>query len=150
MKHNKHWILRPIAWIFTLLTFLLLQLAADLICLLGEYITYKLSGLSTITIVILAMSFGSFLVGTFFYSIVYLTALFVELSDRIYPSNHAFRYYFIGIYEIIGCAYWVFAAIIGSVTGGSLFWYYARYVWLILASVGMMLFGRNAANERHR
>lgn len=147
MKQKKPWILRPVSWVCTVLMMILLEIAATLICLLGEYFTYKLSTLSTIGIVILVMAFGSTFVGLFFYSITYLSALLVELSDKIYPSHHAFRFYFFGLYEILGCVLHIISALIGNVKGDLMFWFYARYVWLIIASISVMLGGRAAANE---
>lgn len=149
MKKTKPWILRPVAWILTIIMMLALQYIAELLCLLGEYVLLWVNGLSTVVIVILVMAFGSIFLGIFFYSAIFLPSLVVTISDKIYPSNHAFRYYFVGIYEIAGCALLIFAAITGAVTGGSMFWFYVRYGWLIFASIVMMVTGRSEANERH-
>ena len=148
-EHEKSWILRPVAWILTIIMMLALQFIAELLCSAGEYILIWLSGLSTIVIVLLTMAFGGAFLGIISYSVTLLPALLVTLSDKVYPSNHAFRYYFVGIYEIIGCALLIYAGIIGAVSGGSMFWFYARYIWLIVVSVIMMLIGRNEANSRH-
>ena len=148
-EHEKPWILRPVAWILTIIMMLALQFIAELLCSAGEYILIWLSGHSTIVIVLLAMAFGGTFLGIISYSVTLLPALLVTLSDKVYPSNHAFRYYFVGIYEIIGCALLIYAGIIGAVSGGSMFWFYARYIWLIVVSVIMMLIGRNEANSRH-
>lgn len=150
MQKKKPWILRPIAWIATIIMMLGLQYIAELLCLLGEYVLLWLNGMSTVVIVILVMAFGSIFLGIFFYSAIYLPSLVVTISDKIYPSNHAFRYYFVGIYEIIGCAFLIFAAIIGAVKGGSMFWLYVRYGWLISASIVMMFVGNGEAKERHK
>ena len=150
MEKKKLWILRPVAWILTIVMMFGLQYIAELLCLLGEYVMLWLNGMSTVAIVILAIALGSTFFGIFFYSATFLPSLAVTLSDKIYPSNHAFRYYFVGIYEIIGCAFLIFAALTGSVSGGSMFWFYVRYGWLILASVVMMVSGNNEAKERHR
>lgn len=149
LKHNKPWILRPVAWILTIIMMLALQFIAELLCSAGEYILIWLSGHSTIVIVLLAMAFGGTFLGIISYSVTLLPALLVTLSDKVYPSNHAFRYYFVGIYEIIGCAFLIYAGIIGAVSGGSMFWFYARYIWLIVVSAIMMLVGRSQANSRH-
>lgn len=149
MERKKLWILRPVAWIATIIMMLALQFVAELICKLGEYLVYQLSGLSTIVVILLVMAFGSLFLSLFFYSAVILPSLAVNISDKIYPSNHAFRYYFAGLYEIAGCAFLIWAALSGAVSGGSMFWFYARYGWLILASVIMMISGRNNANDRH-
>ena len=149
VEQKKPWFLRPIAWICTIVMVLAIQLAAELICRLGEYLILWLGGLSTVTIVILVLLFGSVFCGLFFYSAFMLPALLVTASDKIYPSNHAFRYYFLGLYEIAGCAFLIYAAITGAVHGGSMFWFYARYGYLIFASIIMMISGRSAANERN-
>lgn len=146
---QKHWFMRPVAWILTIIMMLALQFIAELLCLAGEYIVLWLSGLSTVVVILLTMAFGGLFLGIITYSVTLLPAIVVTLSDKVYPSNHAFRYYFVGIYEIIGCAILIYAGIIGSVTGGTMFWFYARYVWLIVVSIAMMLMGRGAANDRH-
>lgn len=149
VDNQKHWILRPVAWFLTILMMLALQLIAELLCRGGEYIVSWLSGLSTILIVLLTLAFGSIFLGIITYSVTLLPALVVTVSDKVYPSNHAFRYYFVGIYEIIGCAILIYAAMIGAVTGGSMFWFYARYIWLIIVSIIMVLIGHSTAKERH-
>lgn len=150
MEQKKSWFFRPVAWICTILMILALQYVAELICQLGAFLTVWLGGLSTIMVVILVLLFGSVFCGLFFYSAVILPQLLVSLSDKIYPSNHAFRYYFVGLYEIAGCAFLIYSAAIGAVSGGSMFWFYARYVWLILACAIMMVSGHGAAKERHQ
>lgn len=149
MGKKKSWVLRPVAWICTIIMILALQFVAEWICRLGDYLFYWLSGLSTIVIVILVLLFGSAFCGLFFYSAIVLPSLLVSLSDKIYPSNHAFRYYFVGLYEIAGCVFLILAAVMGAVSGGSMFWFYVRYGWLILASIIMMITGRSEAKERH-
>lgn len=149
MEQKKLWILRPVAWVCTILMVLGLQLVAELICRLGEYFVFRLSSFSTIVVVILVLLFGSVFCGLFFYSAIFLPSFLVSISDKIYPSNHSFRYYFVGLYEIAGCAFLIFAAIMGAVKGGSMFWFYARYGWLILSSIIMMVVGHSQAKARH-
>lgn len=148
MKQNKPWILRPVAWICTILMFLGMQYIAELICRLGGYLVLLLDGLSTVAVVILVLLFGSAFCGLFFYSAIMLASLLVSISDRIFPSNNAFRYYFLGIYEIASCALLLLSAALGAVSGGSMFWFCARYVWLIIASVIVMVTGHQAAKDR--
>lgn len=150
MQKKKPWILRLVAWILTMIATLLLNIVAELLCLAGEYVIAWLGGFSTVVIVILVMTFGSVFVSIFFYSGIFLPSLIVSASDKIYPSNHAFRYYFVGIYQIIGCAFLIFAAITGAVSGGSMFWFYVRYGWLIYTAIVMMINGNMEAKERHR
>lgn len=149
MEQKKSWILRPIAWICTIIMMLAMQFIAELICRLGESLILWLGELSTVAIVFWAMIFGSAALSLFFYSATFLPSLVVSLSDKIYPSNHAFRYYFVGLYEIVGCVLLILAAIVGLVSGGSMFWFYVRYAWLIIASIVMMVTGRSEAKDRH-
>ena len=149
MKVNKPWILRPVAWIATIAMVLALQLVAELVCKLGNFLVTELSGMSTLMIILCVMMFGSMYLSLFFYSAFLLPSFLVKLSDKIYPSNHAFRYYFCGLYEIVGSLILVAAGLMGAVQGGSMFWYYARWAWLILACIIMMGTGRGEAKERH-
>lgn len=150
VEHKKSWLLRPVAWILTILMMLALQFLAELLCRFGEYVFLWLNSLSTVAIVLLSVTFGGTFLGLFTYSAIILPSLVVTISDKLYPSNHAFRYYFVGIYEVIGCSLLVFAAMMGAVSGGSMFWFYVRYIWLIAAAIVMMIIGRNASNERHK
>lgn len=149
MEKKKSWLLRPVAWVITIIMMLALQFAAEKLCLLGENVIIWLNTKSLATIVILVVMFGSAFFGLFSYTSFILPGMVVAFSDKIYPSNHAFRYYFVGIYEIIGCAILIYAGLIGAVTGGSMFWFYVRYAWLIIASIVMMVSGRSAAIDRH-
>lgn len=148
MEQKKFWLMRPVAWIATCAMFVVVKLLGELVCLIGEYVTYRLDNLSTIAVILFAITFGTTAIGLFFYSATFMSGVLVSLSDKIYPSHHAFRYYFIGIYEIINCVSWIIYAITGNVTGDYMFWFYAQNVWLIYASVTMMLVGRSAANDR--
>lgn len=148
MEKKKSWVMRPVAWVCTLAMVLGIQFVGWLICYVGGILTSWLSGLSTLAIVLLVLAFGSAFCGVVFYSVTFLPLLLVETSDKIYPSHHAFRYYFIGIYEIASCAFLIYGAIIGAVRGGSMFWFYARFLYIILASVLMIVYGHNAAQSR--
>lgn len=150
MERKKFWVMRPVAWIATYAMFVVVKLLGELVCLLGEYATYRLDNLSTIAVILFALLFGSTAIGVFFYSATSLSALLVSLSDKIYPSHHAFRYYFIGIYEIVNCVSWIVYAITGNVTADYMFWFYAQHGWLIYASVTMMLVGRSVSNDRNQ
>lgn len=149
MQKKKPWILRPVAWLVTILLMLGLQFVAELLCKLGGYLVYWLSGMSTVVIILLAMAFGGTFLSLFFYSAIMLPSVIVNLADNIYPSNHAFRYYFVGLYELVACGLLVFMALNGMVSGGSMFWFYARYGWLAIASVIMMIVGNSNAKDRH-
>ncbi|HBK03466.1 MAG TPA: hypothetical protein DDY87_03560 [Clostridiales bacterium] len=148
MEKQKSWVLRPVSWVCTLAMVLGIQFVGWLICYVGGILTSWLSGLSTIVIVLLVLAFGSVFCGAVFYAVAFLPLLLVETSDKIYPSHHALRYYVLGIYEIASCAFLIYMAIIGAVRGGSMFWFYARFLYIILASVMMIVYGRNAAKSR--
>ncbi len=149
MEQKRSLALRPIAWVCTILMVLALQYIAEVACRLGELLFVWINGLSTVVIVILVVAFGGTFCSILFYAAIGLPSLLVALSDKIYPSNHAFRYYFVGIYEIIGCVILILAGVGGLVSGGPMFWFYARYIWLIIASIVMMVNGRSEAKERH-
>ena len=146
---KKHWMFRPIAWICTVVMILCLQYASELICRLGEYLFSILDGLPTVAVILLVMAFGGVFSGIVLYSLFMLPAIIVTASDKIYPSHHAFRYYLVGIYSIAGCAFLIYAAAIGAVRGTSMFWFYVRYIWQILAYITMMIMGHTKAKERY-
>ena len=90
-----------------------------------------------------------------FASLVYISARFlpvliIYLSDKIYPSNHAFRYYFIGIVSSLIYAIVLFSAIRSKIPLGPNFWTYALFVYLIFSSIVMIVHGHVDAEERHR
>lgn len=149
IKKSKPWILRPIAWISTIIMLMLMEYAAGFIFDIVELLLTKLENLSTVIVVLLVFAFGSTFLGLLTYSVFIIPGLIVTLSDKIYPSNHAFRYYFVAIYEIISCVPWLLAGISGAVKGGSMILYYAEIIWLIIASISLMLMGRSEANNRH-
>lgn len=149
MGKSKPWILRPVAWAFTILAMIGMQYLADLARRLVAHLLVWLGGLSTIAIVGFVLVFGGAVCGILYYSAFMIPVLVVSLSDAIYPSNHAFRYYFVGIYEIIGCALLIVAGIAGLIRGGLMILFYAQYGWLILASVIMIVTGHQNAKERH-
>lgn len=139
-------VLRPVAWIATLAMFTLMDFASSLVCKLGVWVVGEFSNLSTGMIIILVLLFGSLYVGLFFYSAFLGSSLLVFASERIYPTHHAFRYYFIGIISIILCAISVFGGIRGWVTSsnyGGMFWFYAKYVHIMITTVTMMYRGRD-------
>lgn len=140
---------RPIAWICTVVMILCLQYASELICRLGEYLFSILDGLPTVAVILLVMAFGGVFSGIILYSLFMLPALIVTASDKIYPSHHAFRYYLIGIYSIAGCAFLIYAAAIGAVSGTSMFWFYVRYIWQAIAYINMMVMGHTRAKDRN-
>ena len=150
MERKKSWILRPVAWICTLIMLICMEYASAFIFDVAEYLIDRLNNFSPVVIVIAVVTFGSTFLGILVYSAFVLPGLMVGLSDKIYPSNHAFRYYFLGIYELVGCAFMFIAALSGNVSGGSMFWFYAENIWLTVASVMLILTGRNESEQRHK
>lgn len=149
MEKKKYWVLRPVAWICTFLMFLAVQFWAELLCKIGIFLINWLGNQSTVIIIIMVMLFGEGFLGLVTCSAVLIPSILVSVSDKIYPSHHAFRYYFIGIYEIIGCAILIFAGIIGAVRGTPMFWFYARFAYIIIVSIIIIALGRSAAMERN-
>ena len=147
MEKKKPWILRPVAWLFTCLAIFLLPLAAEYICKLGGFLIGYMDRFSTVVVVILVLLFGSFYLSLFIYSATILPSLFVSISNLIYPTHHAFRFYFVGIYLIISSAFLIIAGILGFVSGGPMFWYYARYGWLAFSALMLMLAGRSSTTD---
>jgi len=150
MEKKKSWILRPIAWICTVVMSLCIEFISELICKLGQYLVYWLGTLPTIAIILLTMAFGSLFVSLVYLSARFLPVLLVYLSDKIYPSNHAFRYYFVGIISIALYALVVWGSFRGIVAGGSMLWLYIRAGYLTFAAIMMMVHGHIDAEERHR
>lgn len=152
MEKKRSVLLRPVAWIATVTLTYCMGMISKLVCNLGVWAVNEFSHLSIGMVILLVILFGSIYISIYFYSAVLLPQLLVFVSDFIYPSNHAFRYYFVGVLEIIICAIAVFGGIRGWIvqTGStSMFWFYAAYVHFILAMIVMMLHGRSASEGRH-
>lgn len=149
MEKKKSWILRPVAWASTVLMMLATQYIVDLMRKLLLLIYSWLNELPVVAIVIIVISLGGVVGSILWCAALGIPTLIVQLSDKIYPSHHAFRYYFVGVYEIVGCAFLLFAAVMGAVKGGSMFMFCAQYIYLIIISVVMMLTGRSEANDRN-
>lgn len=153
MKRKRNALLRPVAWIVTAALIYCMDLVSKLVCKLGAWVVAEFSHLSTGMIILLVLLLGSIYVGLYFYSAIILPRLLVSVSDVIYPSNHAFRYYFSGIIVLILCAISVIGAIRGWIiqTGStSMFWFYASYAHFALAMIIMMLHGHSSAEDRHK
>lgn len=150
MEKKISWVRRPIAWICTYILLQLVDTFSGFVCMLLSSLIGWMGGLSTVVIVILVVMFGSVISSAIIYSIFTVPALLVSLLDKIYPSNHAVRYYLFGAYKLLNLAVFVYAGIIGAVSGGSLFWYYAKLVYSAVLNVGIMVAGWLHAEERHK
>lgn len=153
MKRKRSSLLRPVAWIATVVLIYCIGLVSTLVCTLGAWAVSELSRLSTGMVILLVILLGSVYIGLYFYSGILLPHLLVFVSDFIYPSNHAFRYYFSGIITLIFCAFSVIGCIRGWIvqTGDtSIFWFYATYAHLALSAIIMMLRGRSSSEDRHK
>lgn len=153
MKRKRSGLLRPVAWVVTTVLIYCIGLVSTLVCNLGAWAVSELSRLSTGMVILLVILLGSIYIGLYFYSAILLPQLLVFVSDLIYPSNHAFRYYFSGIIMLVFCAFSVIGGIRGWIvqTGNtSIFWFYATYAHLALSMVIMMLHGRSSSEDRHK
>ena len=146
---KRPFILRPVSWAVLIILLFLMELAAELICMLGSQLVSLLSGLSTLVVIFLVMAFGSIYLGLVSYSAFFIPLLIVIACDKIYPSNHAFRYYFVSIIGIVIFAFLIVAGIMGIVSGGEMFWFYVRCAYLIVGMIVLMVSGHQKAEERH-
>ena len=144
VKNRRPKILRPIAWMLICLSVWVLPLVGELVCNLGSFLVNYLNQLSTVAVVILVILFGSIYLSLFGYSAILLSSLFVTVSNWVYPTRKAIRYYFIGIYLILSCVVFILSGILGFISGGEMFWFYARFVWLAFASIMLILYGVEA------
>lgn len=147
MKNKKPLILRPVAWAFTVACLLGMQWLAMAFCGIGEFLTSIAENFSTIVKILVGATVGTVYIGIYFSSMSFVPAFVVVLSDKIYPTRRAMRFYLAGAYEIVGCAFLVIAALMGAVKGGQMFWFYARFALLILQSVFLIAYGKRQASE---
>ena len=153
MEKKRSGLLRPVAWIVTAVLICCMEWVSKLVCKLGSWAVNEFSHLSTGMIILLVLLFGSIYVGLYIYSAVILPQLLVSVSDAIYPSNHAFRYYFSGTIDIILCIVFIVGGILGWIiqTGNtSMFWFYASRVHFAIAMIIMMRHDHSSAEERHK
>lgn len=150
MEKKKPWILRPVAWIATVLMLIVLEYAAGFIFDLAGILLVKLEGMSTVIMVILVVAFGSTFLGLLTSSATIIPALLISASDWFYPSKRGARYFVVGLYEIVTTAVFFLAGISGAAKDGSMILYYAECIWLIVASISLMLMGRSQAKDRQK
>lgn len=147
MKTSRKGFMRPIAWVATWVIVLLLEQLARLICGVGGWLVSLVSGWSTIAVIVAAVFFGGTFISVFFYSALFSGTVAAVASEYLYPSKKGARYWFFGIYEILGCCIIVLAGVFGFVSGGPLFWFYARYVWLMIFAVSLIFHGVSAVKN---
>lgn len=153
MNKTRNPIMRPIAWVAAWVLFLLIEQLARLVCGLGGWLVDLVSGWSTIAVIIAAIIFGGTYVSLYFYSAIFAATVMVMASDYLYPSKKGARYWVFGIYEIVGNVALILLCAIGPkfgivITGGPMFWLYARYVWLIIFAASSILCGKSGVNDR--
>lgn len=141
---------RPLAWVVVVILAYLSDVASGLLCELGIWLSSFLAHMTPFQIVICMVLFGGTFVGLAYYALSMIPLLIVYLCDRVYPSNHAFRYYFVGVCTIIVSACCILMAIFGLITSDTMFWVYARYVYMIIHSVWLMVIGRSNAEDRQK
>lgn len=150
MKKKKHWIWRPIAWVCTYILLQLIGSFSGLVCLILNNLFNWLGSLSTVAIVVLVVMFGGIIGSAILYSVFMLPAFLVSLLDKIYPSNHAVRYYLFGAYTLLNLAVYIYAGIIGAVSGGSMFWFYSKWIYSAVLTIGVMVAGWLHSEARHK
>lgn len=148
MKKPKPWILRPVAWISTVIMLMLLEYAGGFIFDLVGLLLVKLENMSTVIMVILVVAFGSAFLGLITSSVTIIPALIIAASDWIYPSKKGIRYYVVGLYELVITAVFFLAGILGTEKDGSMILYYAECIWLIVASIALIFMGKSQAKDR--
>lgn len=153
MKKTRNPIMRPVAWVATWVMLLLIEQVARLVCGLGGWLVGLASGWSTIVVIIVAIIFGGTYLSLYFYSSVMVATITVTASNFLYPTKKGARYIAFGVYELIGNVAFILLCAIGPklgivVTGGPLFWLYARYVWLIIFSICLISCGKSSASDQ--
>lgn len=141
MKKEKHWVLRPVAWVCTYLSLFLMTRIAEWMCTLGGRLIQWLNSLSTAVIVILVFSCGGIIGAVLIWSIFMVPAFIVSLADWIYPTNRGMRYYVLGSHTVVGYLFIIYVTMVGAVSGGSLFWVYAKSIYLIIIGAGVVIAG---------
>lgn len=153
MKKTRNPIMRPVAWVATWVMLLLIEQVARLVCGLGGWLVGLASGWSTIVVIIVAIIFGGTYLSLYFYSSVMVATITVTASNFLYPTKKGARYIAFGVYELIGNVAFILLCAIGPklgivVTGGPLFWLYARYVWLIIFSICLISCGKSSTSDQ--
>lgn len=146
---KRSWVLRPVAWLCTLVMCCFIDAIAGLLCRLGIWLVGLLGDFSTIGIILFITFIGTSFCSLFFWAMTMLPNLLVSLSDNIYPSNHAFRYYFLGIAWIGLCLLLAIFGVLKIITSSSMVWFYIKLAAQILAAALMIIHGYADAKNRH-
>ena len=141
---------RVISWVAVVTMMIFSNLIASWLAKLGIWLCSFLGEMTNFQIVICLFLFGGTYTGLVTYALTSIPMWIASLGDMIYPSNHAFRYYFCGVWQIIGCAILIICGICGLVAGGAMFWFYAQYIYLIIQAIILMVIGKEKAEERHK
>lgn len=145
---KRSWVLRPIAWICTIAMWLCVDVLLGLLCRLGGYLIYWLSGFSTLGIILLATVIGSPYLWLFWFADTALPNILVSLSDKIYPSKRGGRYLLVGISTILSLLLSMLLLIRGHIRTDGSFWLYVRLICLVFASVMLMVCSKSAVEDR--
>lgn len=146
-QNKKTWLLIPVAWAFAIIGVLAIQLSGYLLCRIGAWAVGEMANLPTILIIALIFLFGGLYASLVYYALILIPALTVQFANQIFPSKNGVRYYVIGIYEVISCALLIYAGAIGIVKGGPMFWFYARFIFIAISSIILMLTGKEEAKQ---
>lgn len=135
------------AWGFVIIGVLAMQFAGYLLCLVGEWSMAQIKDLPAILVMLVLVAFGGVYFSLAYFALFLIPGLTVEYSNRIYPSKKAVRYYVVGIYELIGCAFLIYAGARGIARASSMVWYYARFSFVGLSTIVMIVSGKGEAKE---
>lgn len=147
MNKTKKPIMRLISWVATWLMIMLVEQASRLVCGIGQLAVDIVDEWSTIAIIATAIIFGSLYLSLYFYSAIMAGTAVVLAAEYLYPTKKGARYWAFSIYEILGCLFFVLMGILGTVKGGSMFWFYAKYLWLAIFSVVFLTSGLSKPNS---
>lgn len=148
-EKKRNPILRPVAWVVLLILADLMRIAAVLMQRLGIFLVGLLAPLPTWAVVLLVITCSSIYLGIIGYAIVLLPSIVISITELIYPSKNAVRYYVVGVFgALIFCA-----CIIGGMTGViksdvGAFWYYALCVYLTILFIVFTVYGKAKVDDR--
>ena len=131
--------MRPVAWAALFVLVYLMELVFDIgFALIVKGVAW-LSGLPVLAVVLLSLTFISFVLYVVLYGVVALPGVVVRLSEAIYPSKTNIRYYFVGFTGLIIMVLVLYASITGYYGEEQTGWQYARDIYSIIAYISIML-----------